>query len=102
MHTITLATDGRKPLYQAQEAAIANNYNCYSKPANKDYFDYQDKEAKEYGFYFSRSGSLLEVIIKTDPGFVAEEQPAPVPVQFTVKESKPIFEPLKAISLTLF
>lgn len=62
MKTITQhLKPGTTPYLQAQEVAIANGYNCYSKPHGKDLWDFVTD--REEVFYFSRNGQILEVCI---------------------------------------
>ena len=87
MKTITQhLKQGTTPYLQAQEVAIANGYNCYSKPHGKDIWDFTTD--REEVFYFSRNGQILEVCIllhQADP--LAEPEAAE-----TVSKQTTIFQ----------
>jgi hypothetical protein len=87
MTTVTVCQQpGVNPANIAREAALARGFNCYSKPSNPELFDYQDGES--FGFYYSKSGSILEVVVSpTVPVEKMNSMPAVAkvePVLFTL------------------
>lgn len=78
MRSITQLQDPtNKPKFQAQEIALANGFNCYSKLWNNEKRDFEtDREAV---FYFQWRGEVLEVILQKEP---AQDYITPDPENF--------------------
>jgi hypothetical protein len=55
---------GTLAYYQAMDEAIKQGWNCYSKPYNKDYYDYITDT--EEVFYYSKNLLILEVTVKKE------------------------------------
>lgn len=67
MKTIQLqAGPGQNPRFLADEEAIRQGFNCYSKPGPKTMTDFTTP--KEAVFYYSKNLEPLEVVV-TLPGY---------------------------------
>lgn len=88
MTTVNLPkVPGQSDYLTAQDEAIRQGFNCYSKPQAAEYTDFiTDKEAV---FYYSWKGRILEVRIDLTRSGIPESKTATEPAQSPVKNDPP-------------